>query len=142
MSDSTTSPTTTFSTSLSPNATTSFFCGNMGVMYTAMSGYETEDAQAYWACGRAYESAFATLTKKVPGTTFSADMPTSTWHGVLDCGYSSSINVAENKSSPIDYWNCGRTYARNYALSDALSMKPTNMLQYFLLVLFFICIIL
>lgn len=32
MSDSTTSPTTTFSTSLSPNATTSFFCGNMGVM--------------------------------------------------------------------------------------------------------------
>lgn len=109
----------------------------MGVMYTAMSGYETEDAQAYWACGRAYESAFATLTKKVPGTTFSADMPTSTWHGVLDCGYSSSINVAENKSSPIDYWNCGRTYARNYALSDALSLKPTNMLQYFLLVLFF-----
>ncbi|CAI4701337.1 BMC_2a_G0049120.mRNA.1.CDS.1 [Saccharomyces cerevisiae] len=78
MSDSTTSPTTTFSTSLSPNATTSFFCGNMGVMYTAMSGYETEDAQAYWACGEAYESAFATLTKKVPGTTFSADMQTST----------------------------------------------------------------
>ena len=63
MSDSTTSPTTTFSTSLSPNATTSFFCGNMGVMYTAMSGYETEDAQAYWACGRAYESAFATLKR-------------------------------------------------------------------------------
>lgn len=142
MSDSTTSPTTTFSTSLSPNATTSLFCGNMGVMYMTMSEYGSHFAENCWACGTEYESDFATLTKKVPGTTFSANMPTSTWYSVLDCGYSSSINVAENKNSPIDYWNYGRTYARSYALSDALSLKPTNMLQYFLLVLFFICIIL
>ena len=104
--------------------------------------YGASYARYYWQCGREYESAFATLTKEVPGTTFSADMPTSSWDSVLDCGYSSVINVAANKNSPDDYWNCGRTYARNYALSDALLLKPTNMLQYFLFALFFICIVL
>lgn len=63
MSDSTTSPQPHFLLHY-PQMRPHHFCGNMGVMYTAMSGYETEDAQAYWACGRAYESAFATLTKR------------------------------------------------------------------------------
>ncbi|EJT44464.1 YOL014W-like protein [Saccharomyces kudriavzevii IFO 1802] len=102
------------------------------------SGYP----DAFWACGAGYESAFATLTK-TSTIIYSANMPTSSRNpSVLNCGYQTTINAAESAWSPIDYWNCGRTYARDYALSDALSLKPTNLLQYFLFALFIICIIL
>ncbi|CAI4036767.1 SMKI16G0688 [Saccharomyces mikatae IFO 1815] len=138
MPNSKSSSTPTFSAPLPSNVSSLLYCGSMGAINLNMS---TMAAVNYWACGTGYESALLTSTKKAPETTFSANMPTSS-NSILDCGYSSVINLTENNRSAVDYWNCGRTYARDYALSDALSLKPTNVLQYFIFALFIACIIL
>lgn len=129
--------TLTYSTPVPSNESLIFYCGNNGIMEDSIPG----PLRAYYACGMEYESALATLTKQMPGTTFSANMHTSS-DTILYCGFSSTIDPSKNNSSPFDSWNCGRTYARSYALSDALSLKPTNVLQYFIFALFITCIIL
>ncbi|CAI4051127.1 hypothetical protein SKDZ_15G1400 [Saccharomyces kudriavzevii ZP591] len=125
--------------SLPSNGTVVLYCGNMGVMNMSQA---SACPDMFWACGAGYESALATLTR-TSTIIYSANMPTSSKDpNVFDCGYQSTMYATESARSPVDYWNCGRTYARDYALSDALSLKPTNLLQYFLFALFIICIIL
>ncbi|CAI1714527.1 hypothetical protein SEUBUCD646_0O01460 [Saccharomyces eubayanus] len=144
MSGSIISSTGTLPTSLASNESFTLYCGNMGVMFETKPTQASEYAnflRAAWGCGRGYESAFATLTKTreivlpLP-TTSSSDS------NLLDCGYSTTINAMDDSKSPVDFWNCGRTYAREYALSDAFSLRPTNLIQYFVFALLILCIFL
>ncbi|EHN00317.1 YOL014W-like protein [Saccharomyces cerevisiae x Saccharomyces kudriavzevii VIN7] len=107
--------------SLPSNGTVVLYCGNMGVMNMSQA---SACPDMFWACGAGYESALATLTR-TSTIIYSANMPTSSKDpNVFDCGYQSTMYATESARSPVDYWNCGRTYARDYALSDALSLKP------------------
>ncbi|CAI4052831.1 hypothetical protein SUVZ_15G1380 [Saccharomyces uvarum] len=130
------SSTGTPTTSLASNDSIILYCGNMGVMNETKPTQTDEYAPFYhnvWACGAGYESALATLTKTSAHT-----FPLSTSDGdtnLVNCGYSTTINILNNSKSPVDYWNCGRTYAREYALSDAFSLRPTNLIQYFVFAL-------
>ncbi|CAI4051362.1 hypothetical protein N7582_005181 [Saccharomyces uvarum] len=135
------SPTGTPTTSLASNASIILNCGNMGVIQETIPTQTDEYAkfvQFAWACGAGYESALATLTKTsaivFPLSTSALDT------NLLDCGYSTTINATNN--APLDCWNCGRSYARDYALSDAFSLRPTNLIQYFVFALLVLCILL